>query len=230
MGVLLHGGRESVVTWLPARIGAVTVPINVRGKAAELGYVVENADLVVLLTSSDFIALLAETLPRPGAPLRPVIVLDTGEGRPAGSVGRAEVDAAADTVDLAEIDAAQQAISADDPVVMLYTSGTTARPRGCLHSHSSWCTSVSRSPSGCAPRRRTRSGRRCRCSTAAGSTSPWPRWPDAAEWCTSARSNQGSPCASSPTSAAPSRRSRRSGSPCSTIRSSPPPTCRRSGW
>ena len=81
VGVLLQGGMDSILTWLAAtRIGAVTVPVNVRFKSAELGHVIANADLTVLLTSTAFTELIAEACPGLGSPaapaLRTVVVLD----------------------------------------------------------------------------------------------------------------------------------------------------------
>jgi len=146
VGMLVPGGLDSALFWLAAsRIGAVTVPLNVRLRPRELAYVVENADLALLLTTSAFVPALTDALPGlgdglpglPGAPLlRTVVTLDDGPV-PAGCTGRSTFEAAADGVDEAEVRAPQESLTPDDPVVMLYTSGTTSRPRGCVHSHRS---------------------------------------------------------------------------------------------
>jgi fatty-acyl-CoA synthase len=139
-----------------ARLGAVIVPINLRFKAAEIGYLVNNADLRVLLVGGGFVELVREALPsldtaRAGrlglveAPsLRRVLLLD-GAGDVDGAGGTdgvfeswpAELARAAGSPgsERADVTAAQAGIRTDDPVLMMYTSGTTARPRGCLHSH-----------------------------------------------------------------------------------------------
>ena len=149
VGVLVPGGLDSVLFWLAAsRIGAVTVPLNVRLRPRELAYAVENADLSLLLTTSAFVPALTEALPGfgdgvpdaldlPTAPvLRTVVTLDDGPA-PGGCTGRRAFETAADGVAEADVRAAQAALTPDDPVVMLYTSGTTSRPRGCVHSHRS---------------------------------------------------------------------------------------------
>lgn len=146
VGVLVHGGLDSALFWLAAsRIGAVTVPLNVRLRPRELAYAVENADIALLLTTSAFLPALTEALPGlgdglPGLPaapvLRAVVTLDDGP-TPEGCTARTDFEAAADGVDEADVRAAQAALTPDDPVVMLYTSGTTSRPRGCVHSHRS---------------------------------------------------------------------------------------------
>lgn len=137
VGVLLHGGLDSVLTWLAtSRTGAVAVPVNVRFRAAELRRLLADADLAVLLTGGAFAGVLAEALPELGGSAPPVVVLDDGPV-PEGATGRAAFEAAADEGAAAAIEGAQAALGPDDPAVMLYTSGTTSGPRGCLHSHAS---------------------------------------------------------------------------------------------
>ncbi len=146
VGVLVPGGLDSALFWLAAsRIGAVTVPLNVRLRPRELAYAVENADIALMLTTSAFVPALAEALPGlgnglPGLPAAPVlhtvVTLDDAP-TPAGCTARSDFAAAADGVDEADVRGAQAALTPDDPAVMLYTSGTTSRPRGCVHSHRS---------------------------------------------------------------------------------------------
>jgi fatty-acyl-CoA synthase len=134
VGVLLHGQLDSVRCWLAAaKIGAVTVPLNVRFKAAELRYVLNDADLAMLLTSTEFLPEVRVALPEP-APT--VVALDSGDGPP-GCLGRVALEAGADRVGVGELAAARRAVRAGDPTIMLYTSGTTAAPRGCRHDHNS---------------------------------------------------------------------------------------------
>ena len=70
VGVLLPNSIEYVEVMLGALLlGAWSVPINARYKAREVGYVVDNADLAVVVTTGsvgdgvDFVDLLAEALP-----------------------------------------------------------------------------------------------------------------------------------------------------------------------
>ena len=70
VGILMPNCPEYIELLLGAVLaGAVAVPVNARYKAAELAYVVENADLVGLITSDlaseyvDFASLLGEAFP-----------------------------------------------------------------------------------------------------------------------------------------------------------------------
>ncbi|MBI1181541.1 MAG: AMP-binding protein [Alphaproteobacteria bacterium] len=146
VGLLMPNGIEFVeLVWAIALLGAVLVPVNVRYKARELRYVLENADVSVLLTSDamkphvDFEALLRDALPGlggdpmalhpAGAPrLRSVVIFGAGAGE--GFVGQAAFEAMTDP-DLA----LPVPVDSDDTGIIMYTSGTTANPKGCLVPH-----------------------------------------------------------------------------------------------
>jgi fatty-acyl-CoA synthase/long-chain acyl-CoA synthetase len=136
-----------------ALIGAVVVPLNARHKAKELGYIIENADITALLTVSgpddyvDFVQVLHEALPSlaaagsgdldlPEAPRLRRAVLLKGTERP-GFTSRAALDAAAETVDATLVHRHRRRVRTRDIAAILYTSGTTANPRGCLLTHES---------------------------------------------------------------------------------------------
>jgi fatty-acyl-CoA synthase len=152
VGILMPNCIDFVVAVVAtAKLGAVTVPINGRFKATELDHVVSHADIRVLLTSAgaagtgtDFPALIEETFPaiatqvaeRLEVPAAPALrqVVDLGDDRP-GFLTRAELDAAGEPVDLTEIKRLQERVRIRDVAVLMYTSGTTAKPKGCLLSH-----------------------------------------------------------------------------------------------
>ena len=135
-----------------AMCGAVIVPINARYKAAEIGYVIENADLVTVLTTAaiaeqvDFVERLESALPglvtqpdpkRVALAAAPRLrsVVRFGAGERAGFVSEAAFDAAADTVPEIAVHETRLGVRVRDVALMLYTSGTTANPKGCLITH-----------------------------------------------------------------------------------------------
>ncbi len=152
LGILLPNCPEYIELLLGTVLcGAVAVPINARNRAAELAYVVENADLTGLVTSdaiseyADFGGLLeaafselsraddALALALPGAPrLRFVVML----GAPrAGFVSEEVFDAATEQVTEEKILTLRSSVRISDHCIMMYTSGTTAHPKGCPMSH-----------------------------------------------------------------------------------------------
>lgn len=153
VGLLLPNSRRYVELILGAALlGAWVVPINSRYKARELTHVIADGDLAVLVTTDevddfvDFAALVAEALPGLAdatdptalsldvAPvLRAVVLL--GQKTPPGTVGDAAFVAGAATVDPAVVATARSRVRLRDVAIMMYTSGTTAMPKGCPLSH-----------------------------------------------------------------------------------------------
>ncbi|WP_292835292.1 AMP-binding protein [Microbacterium sp.] len=120
-----------------SRLGAVLVPIMPIFRGDEVGYILEHSGAEVLIGPAtfhkfghlDMYLRLREAAPalreivmvRPGATVVPEGVHDFEELFLAG--------------DLDDLDAGLGATAAaDDPALLVYTSGTTARPKGCVHS------------------------------------------------------------------------------------------------
>jgi fatty-acyl-CoA synthase/long-chain acyl-CoA synthetase len=153
VGILMHTCPEFVETYFAiALCGAVIVPINARYKAAEIAYVVENADLALLVTTDaiaeqvNFVERLEQALPglasQPdarglslaAAPRLRAIVLCGASERP-GFVSEREFLAAGEAVPEASVHETRLRVRVRDVALMLYTSGTTANPKGCLITH-----------------------------------------------------------------------------------------------
>jgi fatty-acyl-CoA synthase len=153
VGLLMPNSPDFVFSFFGAQLlGAVVVPINTRFRVRELSYVIDNADLVVLLTSDvvedhvDFAERLHESLPGlpgatdpedlrlPGAPrLRAVGVL--GASRPPGLVSERRLDELAAGVEDAYVSRERAAVRVRGIALAPFTSGTTAQPKACLLTH-----------------------------------------------------------------------------------------------
>lgn len=154
VGILAHNGIEIAEgVFGAALMGAVAVPINARHRRSEVSYIAANAQLAAILTVgsapgdyTDFPRLLAESLlgleesSRPDRlalpehrELRAVISL-SGEGRH-GLLSRSDFNAVAATVPVEAVHEQRCRIRLQDPALMLYTSGTTADPKGCVLNH-----------------------------------------------------------------------------------------------
>lgn len=135
-----------------ALMGGVVVPLSVRHKASELAYIIANADLAAVLTQSDpnahvdFSGLLCEALPglaqADGAQplelaqapnLRHAILL-SGPSRK-GFVSAEALAHAVQAVHPETVREYGRRVRLCDTATIIYTSGTTANPKGCMLSH-----------------------------------------------------------------------------------------------
>jgi acyl-CoA synthetase (AMP-forming)/AMP-acid ligase II len=122
-----------------ALLGVSAVPINARYKVRELRHILGDAELAAIVTSdliSEYVplpALVAEAVePWPGT-LRHAVVLGSAEHE--GFLDRAAFAAAAEGVPVDKVHRLRRAVCLRDEAMMMYTSGTTADPKGCVLTH-----------------------------------------------------------------------------------------------
>lgn len=153
VGILMPNCHEYLeLIFAVALVGGVSVPINDRYKARELGYVVDNADLRVLFTTdivsefSDFAELLQSAFPSlagstdPSAlsideapKLKSIVMM--GQSTPPGFLPRAEFEALSGKATDGDVEARRILVRLRDTCMLNYTSGTTANPKGCVLTH-----------------------------------------------------------------------------------------------
>ncbi len=153
VGILMHTCPAFVEIFFAAALcGAVIVPINARYRASELAYVIENGDIATLVTTDtiaeqvSFVERLNAALPElahaadprhlelAAAPrLRNVVLF--GSSSSPGFVSQTLFDAASQDVPEHNVHVSRLGVRVRDVGLMLYTSGTTANPKGCLITH-----------------------------------------------------------------------------------------------
>jgi acyl-CoA synthetase (AMP-forming)/AMP-acid ligase II len=125
--------------WVVAAIGlqsagGVLVPLNTRMKGGEAAYILRKSGARLLCTLGDFLgvdyvaAIAGEDLPD----LEQIIAL---RGTPPGALGWDAFLAAGEAIDPAQAQAALEAVQPEDLSDLIFTSGTTGRPKGVMTAH-----------------------------------------------------------------------------------------------
>ena len=146
LGILMPNSVAFVEVLIGAAIlGVIAVPMNTRFKSAETAHLVADARMTAIYTTDrienvvDFRDLLEASLPGLGAQtdpfnlklegfpeLRSIVML--GQSRP-GFLDEQSLHERAVAYALPNV---ENAPPADAPLLLLYTSGTTANPKGCI--------------------------------------------------------------------------------------------------
>ncbi|MHC1560976.1 class I adenylate-forming enzyme family protein [Actinomycetospora sp. C-140] len=107
--LVLPSGLDAVAGIVGASmLGAIPTPLNPRGTPDETAWLRGDADPAAVVASPELLSLAG-----PGAVTPEEVAGDPG-------------------------DAPAVAVAPDDPMILLYTSGTTSRPRGCVHTHGAY--------------------------------------------------------------------------------------------
>jgi fatty-acyl-CoA synthase len=114
VGILMGNDEKWLALWYGAAlIGAVTVPVNTRFKAAEIDFCLKKSRCKALFYVKSFLSIDFESML---AGIKPEIAIEASGGLPVGPYREVQVEET-------------------DPLLIQFTSGTTAYPKGVLLSH-----------------------------------------------------------------------------------------------
>ncbi len=125
VAIVCRNDLEFVLATLATlRLGGIVVPVNTREQRGELTYILQQCAAKAIVFDAD----LAERLPTAAETPELVLRFAVGGSAPDAESFGTLLDAAAAEVPVA-------AVGEEDTAVILYTSGTTGRPKGAMLTH-----------------------------------------------------------------------------------------------
>jgi acyl-CoA synthetase (AMP-forming)/AMP-acid ligase II len=151
VGLLAGNGPEWIAGWLGiTRIGGLAILLNTYSKAGELGWVLRHADVQVLLTvdshlGHDYLERLEQAIPGLAEQAHEHILVAShpylrsvwtwGDRRRPWAAPMSELEAGGRVITDELLRACELEVTPADPMVVVYSSGSTSDPKGAVHSH-----------------------------------------------------------------------------------------------
>lgn len=133
IGMLQVNCNQYVETYFAtAKLGAILVPLNFRAKTDELSYMIANAEAKILLVGGRYLDMVDAILPQLPTVIQ-CISLDMKDGK------RLYYE---DLINAASLDELTIEIGDEDITILMYTAGTTGRPKGVPLRHSAFVSYV----------------------------------------------------------------------------------------
>ncbi|MDP2261913.1 MAG: AMP-binding protein [Hydrogenophaga sp.] len=128
VGVVAYNSLEWLEIYVGmARAGLVVVPVNFRLSAAEMAYILQDAEVAALIAGPEFCAALDGIRADLALPERAYVVIADQAG-----AGWTRFE---DVVQAGSATHRFEPVGAEDMCALMYTSGTTGRPKGVIRRH-----------------------------------------------------------------------------------------------
>lgn len=150
---LMNGPEWIHIMFAIFRIGAVLVPVNTRLRTLDVAYILKQSEASVLVAPDvsgpiDYYSMMTEVLPtlknsaldgksdidETDYPQLKKVVIVSENPQP-GTLHWPDLLANGEQVSQSDMQARAQGVNPNDPVFIMYTSGTTGFPKGVLHTH-----------------------------------------------------------------------------------------------
>jgi long-chain acyl-CoA synthetase len=115
-------------------VGGVTVPVYETSSAEQLEWILSDSGAVMALVETPGMRAMYEEVHEHATACREALVIDGG--------GLHELEGRGRAVDDGTLDQRMAAITIDQLATIVYTSGTTGRPKGCMQTHRNLRTNV----------------------------------------------------------------------------------------